>query len=78
MSPLEKASIVLGVVISTGAILRGGFAMASFFAELKEAIKSLTDAVHQLTERFNLHAEEMGTMRERVAALESWRQDEME
>lgn len=76
----ETLLTLLAVFGGTIAILKAGWAVAEFFVGLAEGVKSLTAAVHALTERFDEHTqvvtEDLSDVRERVAALESWRQKE--
>ena len=75
MSPVEQAIAAIGAVVSVIAIVRAGFAVATFFSDLASNLRALTEAVRALTTQLNEHRSEFGDLRERVAALESWRED---
>lgn len=75
MSPLAIVGSLLGCAVALSSILKAGFAVAQFFADLSANIRALTDAVRTLTTRLDEHRTEFSTLRERVAALESWRED---
>lgn len=73
MTPLEQAATVVGVIVATISIVKAGFAIATFFADLSANIRALTDAVRVLTERLADHDREVNDLRNRVVHLESWR-----
>lgn len=75
MSPLEQIAAVIGIAVAVISLAKAGFAVARFFADLSANIKALTDAVRTLTSRLDAHTGEVNDLRERVAALESWRED---
>ena len=75
MTTIEQVGILTGATVSVIAIVRAGFAVSAFFADLASSLKALTDAVKQLTVRLDEHRSEFTDLRERVAALESWRED---
>ena len=70
----------LGIVGGTLAVLKVGWAVAEFFVGLAKGLENLTEAVTNLTERFDQHAHDitdgLSDVRERVASLESWRHKE--
>lgn len=80
MPPLETLLTIVGLIGGTLAVMKVGWAIAGFFIGLSEGLKNLTKAVTALTERFDEHARDitdgLSDVRERVAALESWRRDE--
>ena len=74
MTPIDKIAILLGSIVSAIAIGKAGFAIAQFFAQLAESVKTLTHAVEALAARFDEHADrvthDLSDVRERVARLE--------
>lgn len=75
MSPLEQVATIIGIAVAVTSIAKAGFAVARFFADLSANLRALTDAVKVLTARLDEHRSEFSDLRERVAALESWRED---
>lgn len=75
MTPLEQVVAVVGLVGAALAFVRLSLATARFFADLAANLRALTDAVRALTQRLDDHGRDFGHLRERVAALESWRED---
>lgn len=75
MTPLEQVAIIVGIAVSGLSVAKAGFAVARFFADLSANLRALTDAVKVLTQRLDDHRSEFGDLRERVSALESWRED---
>lgn len=75
MTPLEQLGTALAVAVALVSLAKAGFAMARFFAGLSANLQALTDAVKTLTRRLDSHTSDFGDLRERVAALESWRED---
>jgi hypothetical protein len=71
---------MFAIFAGTVAVLKVGWSVAQFFIGLAEGVKNLTAAVRALTERFDEHARDitdgLSDVRERVAALESWRRKE--
>lgn len=75
MTPLEQIAIVVGIAVSGISVAKAGFAVARFFADLSANLRALTEAVKVLTQRLDDHRSEFSDLRERVSALESWRED---
>ena len=73
MTKLEQVATVVGAVVAVISIVRAGFAIATFFADLSANIRALTDAVRVLTDRLADHDREVNDLRNRVVHLESWR-----
>ena len=74
MTTLEQAATVVGVIVAVISIVKAGFAIATFFADLSSNIRALTDAVRVLTDRLAQHDREVSDLRDRVVHLESWRE----
>lgn len=66
---------VLAALFGAGKVL---FAIARFFIELSNSVKTLTRTFEKFTQRFDAHAAlvtaDIADVRERTVALESWRQ----
>lgn len=75
MNPLEQGVAVVALCGSAAALVKLLFAGARFFSDLAANLRALTDAVRALTLRLDDHGKDFGHLRERVAALESWRED---
>lgn len=69
----------LGIAGALFGAAKAAFAIARFFIELASSVRALTDSVQGLTQKFDDHASlvtsDMTTLRERVSALESWREE---
>jgi hypothetical protein len=76
----ESLIKLLAILGGTLAVLKAGWAVAQFFVGLSKGVENLTTAVTALTKRFDAHTriveDDLGDVRERVAALESWRETE--
>lgn len=75
MTPLEQVATIVGIAVAGISVAKAGFAVARFFADLAANLRALTEAVKALTQRLDDHRSEFATLRERVASLESWRED---
>ena len=75
MTLLEQASILIGLAVAVVSLAKAGLAAARFFSDLAANLRALTEAVRALTMRLDDHGRDFGHLRERVAALESWRED---
>jgi cell shape-determining protein MreC len=75
MPDVFKLVTLLVGVISIAKVL---WAVAEFFIGMSKTLKSLTSSVEKLTERFEAHyadvSEDLADARERIAALEAWRE----
>ncbi len=75
MTPLEQVATIIGIAVAGISVAKAGFAVARFFADLAANLRALTEAVKALTQRLDEHRSEFADLRERVASLESWRED---
>lgn len=75
MTTLEQMVALVGLLGAAFALVKLMFATARFFSDLASNIRALTEAVKALTQRLDDHGRDFGHLRERVAALESWRED---
>lgn len=77
---LESFVRLLAIAGGSLAVLKIGWSVAEFFVGLAKGLENLTNAVKQLTQRFDEHARDitdgLSDVRERVASLESWRHKE--
>jgi hypothetical protein len=75
MTDAFKIVTLLVGVISIAKVL---WAIAEFFIGMSKTLKTLTTSVERLTHRFEQHyedvSEDLADARERIAALESWRE----
>ena len=75
MPDVFKLVTLLVGVISISKVL---WAIAEFFIGMSKTLKSLSTSVEKLTERFEAHyadvSEDLADARERIAALEAWRE----
>jgi len=76
MTPLEQAATAIGGIVALLSIIKAGVAVTRFFGDLSVNLQTLTEAVRSLTGELKNHATEVNALRERVASLESWREDE--
>jgi hypothetical protein len=76
MTPLEQAATAVGVIVALISVAKAGIAVTRFFSDLSINLQTLTEAVRSLTGELKNHATEVNALRERVASLESWREDE--
>ena len=74
MITLEHVMAALALCGAAFALVKLMFALARFFADLAANLRALTEAVKALTQRLDDHGRDFGHLRERVAALESWRE----
>ena len=75
MSPLEQTATAIGILVALVTVAKAAVAVTRFFSDLSTNLVALTEAVKLLTNRIDLHSREFSEIRERVAALESWRED---
>lgn len=79
MTEPQQVATIVGIAVGTLTLGKAAWAVAHFFIGLSEGLKSLTNAVQQLTNRFDAHTQvmtdDLADVRERVAALESWRRE---
>ena len=75
MTPLEQAATAVGGIVALLSIIKAGVAVTRFFSDLSVNLQTLTEAVRSLTGELKSHATEVNALRERVASLESWRED---
>ena len=79
MTEAAQIATIVGVAVGTLTIGKAAWSVAEFFVGLSEGLKSLTNAVQHLTDRFDNHTQvitdDLADVRERVASLESWRRE---
>lgn len=75
MPDIFKIVTLLVGVISIAKLL---WSVADFFIGMSKTLKTLTTSVERLTHRFEQHyedvSEDLADARERIAALEAWRE----
>lgn len=72
---IESVSAAFGLLVVIVALAKSLFAVARFFVELSANVKTLTTAVELLTAELKSHSRQVNALRERVSALESWREE---
>lgn len=69
---------LVALVVGLLSIAKVLWAVAEFFIGMSKTLKSLTHSVEKLTARFEAHyadvSEDLADARERIAALEAWRE----
>lgn len=78
MADPQHIAAAVGILVGSVTLAKALWAIAQFFVGLSKGLENLTSAVRALTKRFDDHTKivtnDLSDVRERVAALESWRE----